>query len=397
MKLNEFNCHNLEQIKKDYEVTDLVAQVIESNNLSQDAFKEFDERIELDLNNHPELQPLKAQIERCHDENEKIIILSSHTVDNLFAAIIFARLCVIKKIAYTLTHINKDETMVRGNILILGETIRFLNKAKGIDIVLPESYLANSGIAYLISSCFANDRYALALACMGTIASNKDLIKENRTLYHDGKQLLEDQRYKCMERVLISREKRNQQLLYNGRNYTPYSAGMIRRRFVYPLDRYLEEHADKRFVGLLQYFFNPNKEDKKYQLFGTMLNGIDVEVPELNDNPTYIETNLDLVTIDNVRALDHTFEPYHAGFNRPHWVIRDVEVAEYRKFDMARGLELSFRTNHGLVKASAYENECVHVKINNGDHVTVAGTLSINGFSGLPMLHMKVLENLSNE
>ena len=53
MKLNEFNCHNLEQIKKDYEVTDLVAQVIESHNLSQDAFKEFDERIELDLNNHP--------------------------------------------------------------------------------------------------------------------------------------------------------------------------------------------------------------------------------------------------------------------------------------------------------------------------------------------------------
>ena len=64
---------------------------------------------------------------------------------------------------------------------------------------------------------------------------------------------------------------------------------------------------------------------------------------------------------------------------------------------MARGLELSFRTGHGLVKASAYENECVHVKINNGDHVTVAGTLSINGFSGLPMLHMKVLENLINE
>ncbi len=158
---------------------------------------------------------------------------------------------------------------------------------------------------------------------------------------------------------------------------------------VYPLETYVEKNPEIHWNRLLQYFLNPKKQGGTYQKFGEALSTIKADHEESQNDYTPIVTTLEDITKDAIKEMEKALEPYGAGNLRPFFKIKDAEIESIRKFDMSRGLELSFRTSHGLVKATAYDVPIAHTKLKKGDHLDIEGSLYISSFSGLPTIKME--------
>ncbi len=390
MKQTEFVCTKTPAIEKEFEVGTILAQVLEARSFTKEAFEKLGQDYDFDASiiDHGEdfLKTFQSKIEN----KEKFLFVADTALDSLFSVLIFIRLLAKIKIPFEVKYIHKDEYMLRGNILIFRDhSISLFNRSEDINITIHEGPLALSTIACSIASLYGLEKYSLALGAIGVLCSTTPLLKQNRTLFIRGREILEEERYFTFERIMITKEKRNNMLLYGGDGHVSYSAPMVRSRVVYPLETYVEKNPEIHWNRLLQYFLNPKKQGGTYQKFGEALSTIKADHEESQNDYTPIVTTLEDITKDAIKEMEKALEPYGAGNLRPFFKIKDAEIESIRKFDMSRGLELSFRTSHGLVKATAYDVPIAHTKLKKGDHLDIEGSLYISSFSGLPTIKME--------
>jgi hypothetical protein len=391
MNYNEVNIVNTETIMKQFNVNALVAKVIDAKGLTEEKFHALNEDYEYHLGDYSGAEDIKNIIKESYDNNEKFLIVSDPKLDNLFASIIVIRSLAKMKARFEIKYINKDEYMLKGNVIAIHDSLQFHNNQKNIHLEV-ETDLSLSTMAYVIMKEFVRDSYSIALASIANICTNVPLSYANRTLFKKAKEILENKQYVVFERFMITPEKRNAQLLRSGNAYTTYHLSKMKNLLVNPLKNFLKDNDEKRWNALLSYFFNPNKRDSKLSKLALAITKFKTDDEKEYDESQVIEVTLDEIRIDEIKNLSETFEPYYDGFKRPLFILKNVVVTDRRRFDLAKGLEISFRTDHGLVKATAYNNPVTKLDIKAGDTISIVGTLTINAFSGLPGLSIVNME-----
>lgn len=393
MNEHEFVCTKTPEIEEEFGVGTILAQVIEARGMSKEAFDELGQDYDFDASAIENGEDFFHAFEEKIQNKEKFLFVADTALDSLFSVLIFIRLLAKIKIPFEVKYIHKDEYMLRGNVLIFRDhTITLFNRSEDLTLTIKEGPLALSTIACSVASLYGLEKYSIALGAMGVLCSLTPLLKQNRTLFARGREILEDERYFTFERIMITKEKRNNMLLYGGDGHVSYSAPMIRSRVIYPLETYIARNPEIHWNRLLQYFLNPKKQGGTYQKFGEALSTIKADHEDQMPDYTPILASLEDITKDAIKEMEKALEPYGVGNLRPFFKVKDAEIESIRKFDMSRGLELSFRTSHGLVKATAYDVPIAHTQLKKGDHLDVEGSLYISSFSGLPTIKMEDIE-----
>lgn len=390
-----FVCENTTAIEKEFEVGTILAQVIEARRMDKQTFDDLGKDYPLDINVIDGGKAFLETFDELIRNKEKILFVADSALDSLFAVLILIRLLAKVKVPFEVKYIHKDEYMLKGNILIVRDhAISLFNRAKKLDLTISEGELALSTMACAIAHVYGLEKYSKALGAIGTLCSASPLLKQNRTLFNEGRKIMEEERYFTFERIMITKEKRNNMMLYGGDGHVSYNAPMVRSRIIWNLEDYLLKSTEIHWNRLLQYFLNPKKQGGSYQKFGEALSAKHIEKDLTPDHIEAILTTTEDITKDRIKEMEKALEPYGIGNPRPYFIVRDVEIESIRKFDMSRGLELSFRTSHGLVKATAYDIPLVHTKLYKGEHLDVMGTLYISSFSGLPTIKMEEIKTL---
>lgn len=395
MDIEKFVCTKTDEVSKSFEVDSVLAKVIEERGMSKEAFESLGQDYDFDLSIIENGEAFFKAFDEKVQQKQKFLFVADTALDSLFAVLIFIRLLATIKVAFEVKYIHRDEYALKGNVLIIRDhSITLYNRQEDTSITMKEGNAALATIACTIASHYTLGNYSYALGGIGVLCSDAPLLKQNRTLFKKARKILEDERYFTFERIMITKEKRNNMLLYGGDGHVSYNAPMIRARVIKTLETYLSENDKIHWNRLLQYFLNPKKEGGSYQKFGEALSTIKTDG---DDEPLVgraIEANLEEITHDSINEMEKALEPYGVGNHRPRFLIEDVEIESIRKFDMSRGLELSFRTSHGLVKSTAYNTPIAHTRLKKGDHVTMSGSLYISSFSGLPTIKMETLDVL---
>lgn len=395
MENDVFVCENTDEIEKEYDVGIILAQVIEARKMSLEEFNDLGKDYPLDISAADGHEAFMKAFDEIVKNKEKVLFVADTALDTLFAVLILIRLLAKLKVPFEVKYIHKDESMLKGNILIVRDhQITLFNRSEKLNVSLEEGTLALSTIACAIAHEYSLEKYSKALGAIGTLCSSSSLLKQNRTLFNEGRKILEDERYFTFERIMITKEKRNNMLLYGGDGHVSYNAPMIRNRIIYNLEDYLLKSTEIHWNRLLQYFLNPKKQGGSYQKFGEALSSKHIEKDETPEHIVPIVTTTEDITKEHIREMEKALEPYGVGNPRPYFIVQDVEIESIRKFDMSRGLELSFRTSHGLVKATAYDIPLVHTRLYKTEHLDVMGTLYISSFSGLPTIKMESIKTL---
>jgi hypothetical protein len=395
MNSEKFICTKTDEISKTFEVESVLAKVIEERGMSKEEFTSLGQDYDFDRSIIENGEAFFKAFDERVQKKEKFLFVADTALDSLFAVLIFIRLLATIKVPFEVKYIHRDEYALKGNILIIRDhSITLYNRQEDLSITMKEDPLALATIACTIASAYNLGKYSLALGGIGVLCSASPLLKQNRTLFNKARAILEEERYFTFERIMITKEKRNNMLLYGGDGHVSYNAPMIRARVIKSLEAYLSDNEKIHWNRLLQYFLNPKKEGGSYQKFGEALSMIKTDGDDEPLTGRAIVADLEEITRDAIKEMEKALEPYGVGNMRPRFLVEDAEIESIRKFDMSRGLELSFRTSHGLVKSTAYNTPIAHTRLKKGGHVTMSGSLYISSFSGLPTLKMETLEVL---
>ena len=126
MNYNEVNIVNTETIMKQLDVNALVAKVIDAKGLTEEKFHALNEDYEYHLGDYSGAEDIKNIIKESYDNDEKFLIVSDPKLDNLFASIIVIRSLAKMKARFEIKYINKDEYMLKGNVIAIHDTLQFI-------------------------------------------------------------------------------------------------------------------------------------------------------------------------------------------------------------------------------------------------------------------------------